>query len=614
MHLDKSKKLFFLLFATLIIIKLILLFIFPREITFYLSGLTKWNYYNTMAFNIDAQAFRDGNHPGTPIYIIGSLILKIAGSKISNFYNYFYLNHIFIFILNFICTNIFFNFFKKKLHTIEIIAFLLIFTSSFNFLFGLEIIDLMSYQFSITLLLVTYFIKSLDKNKTLKLSIICALAISCKMTFLPFILTILFSKLFYFLIKKNLKEIIKIFSFFSFFYLLFNLPILGRIPRIFIDALFLREDASLIISTNQLLSGIKYANSQMFYENQLFFILIIFSFTVFLLNVSTYYKKEKRNATVELYRKTSAELKPLREKKIISNKAELNTILIFSFLIMAFYIYTFIIAGQMYAKFPDYNSIEKESILRNNYPYLSFIFINYYIAKFYFHLKLFSKKLIISFSILIFIITCSNYLIKREAIIKNSLESRNELIEKIKPYIDLDKNIIAYFNHGTMYGFGDEIFHLNGNSIEGNEYFTEEIINLYPNFRLFRFYDIIDQIKKVPDGYLANENTTSIIKKKLKKFDPFLKNNLPNNLYEIFSHQSKNSTLNNNIQRNDDIYTFQKNKKYPPADVILFTHKGINNGYIDESEIYNHLKKKVIIKKTIRFTIKNSEWFMYLID
>ena len=79
MHLDKSKKLFFLLFATLIIIKLILLFIFPREITFYLSGLTKWNYYNTMAFNIDAQAFRDGNHPGTPIYIIGSLILKIGG-------------------------------------------------------------------------------------------------------------------------------------------------------------------------------------------------------------------------------------------------------------------------------------------------------------------------------------------------------------------------------------------------------------------------------------------------------------------------------------------------------------------------------------------------------
>ena len=78
--------------------------------------------------------------------------------------------------------------------------------STYNFLFSLEIVSLISYQFGISLILYTYFLKSLEKNKLFKLSIISALAISFKMTFLPYVLSILFTK--FLLIFTNILNII----------------------------------------------------------------------------------------------------------------------------------------------------------------------------------------------------------------------------------------------------------------------------------------------------------------------------------------------------------------------------------------------------------------------
>ena len=84
-------------------------------------------------------------------------------------------------------------------------------------------------------------------------------------------------------------------------------------------------------------------------------------------------------------------------------------------------------------------------------------------------------------------------------------------------------------------GFGEEIFHLSGNSLEGNEFFTNDVIKIYSNFRYFRLNDILDELKKNEKNF----SKVSSLKKKLKEFDIILKDNLPKEIYEILSYQSK---------------------------------------------------------------------------
>ena len=138
----------------------------------------------------------------------------------------------------------------------------------------------------------------------------------------------------------------------------------------------------------------------------------------------------------------------------------------------------------------------------------------------------------------------------------------------------------------------------------------DEIVKLYPNFRYLRIQDIIAEIKT------NNETPTKIsgMKNELKKLDFFLENMLPRDLYEILSYQSKNSSINPNITRSKDIYTFSKNNRYKKPKALLFSHPKINKeNFIKEEELYNYLKKKIIIKKRLSFNIKDDEWFIYLL-
>ncbi len=153
--------------------------------------------------------------------------------------------------------------------------------------------------------------------------------------------------------------------------------------------------------------------------------------------------------------------------------------------------------------------------------------------------------------------------------------------------------------------------------MEGNDFFTDELLNLYPNFRHLRLNDIFRQIKKNKNNLdkVNHKNKVQIFKNKVKKLDIILKNNLPNFLYEILSHQSKNSNFNKNIIRSDEIYTYQNNNKIKKADVILFNHTNINKvGYIKENEIYSFIKKQIYIKERVEFKVKNDTWFLYLLN
>ena len=587
--LKYNKNLIYFLILILIT-KLIALFIFPREISFYITGLTKFNYFNTLSMTIDMQSFRDGTHPGTPIYLMESLFLKITGSKIDDFYNFFYFNHILIFLINIFSITNFFNYFKKTMSKFEIISFLLLFSSSFNFYFGLEIIDLMSYQFSITLLLITYFVKSIYKEKDTKLAILSSLALAIKITFLPLVCSILLSK-FYFIKKEDkfFKKIVTFFSIFSFSYLIFNFPIIGRLPRIFIDAIFLRADASL--DFDKIIVGIKYSLNQMVYENIILIPIVLFSLFISTLNVYLYFKK----------------------KRGYVYKHELKGFLIFSSLISLFYIYTLLVAGQAYSVNPDYSGLEKENFLRNNYPYMIFIFINFYILKFYYKINLFNKKYLIIFFILVYGFSFVNYIHEKNKIVKDKIERKQILIDQTKKYLNLKDSVIAYSTYQLGYGFGEEIFFLSGDSIEGNEYFIKQIIDKYPRFRFFRLNDIIKNIAKNENDVMVDNNITKF-KKYLKKFDIVLKNNLPNEIYEALSHQSKNTMFNNNIARSKDIYSLQGNKNYPSANAILFYHPDFIHGSKAEKEIYKYIEKNTNIKKKVQFKVKNDEWHLYILD
>lgn len=590
MLISKYNQNLYFFITTILIIKLILLFVFPRELFSYVSGLNSWSYFSSMSFNLDMQSFRDGNHPGTPIYLLQKIFFIFLGNKIDQFYNYFYFNHLFLFLINFFSIKIFYNFFKKRLSSLELISFLLLFTSSFNFFIGLEIVDLISYQFSISLILVTYFFKSLDKNKIKKLSLFCAFAIACKMTFLPFVISIIISKIIFIIFEfKNFKKIFKFLSFFSLFYLLFNFPILGRIPKIFLDSIFLRSDTKIIISTAY--QDIIYSINQIFYENILFFLIIIFSLTIFIFNLFIFFKKFNK------------------KKKDINKEL---VIMIFSILITFFYIYTFIAAGKSYANNFDYANLERENILRNNYPYLIFILINFLILKNNFNLSFIKDKFLITFSILIFIITSFNYVNERNLIIKNSDEKRRILTKELSNYLDLNKDIIAVYTNSIDYGLGMENFFLKGNYIEGNEFFTKEILNLYPNIRHFRLDDIIDKLELLNTESL-NEKVNNF-KNRLKKIDIILYNTFPKEIYESLSYQTKNTILNKNIYRSEDIFSFQNNINYKKPFAILFYHPKIKNGLLNENSIFNYVNKHYEISDRKKISVLKDDWYLYILN
>ena len=584
-------KIFLFIFLSLMtILKAYLVLVFPREITFFSSGMSKFNYYNTLSFSLDMQSFRDANHPGTPIYMVGYLILLLIGNQINHFYQYFYIHHFLILIFNVCSTIVFVNYFRKKIEIKKIFIFLIIFVSAFNFLFGLEVVGLIPYQFGISLFLITYFIKSINSNKNLKLALFCALSISIKMTFLPFVISILIAKVFHETIEnKSFQRFFKFLSFFSIFFILCNFPILGRLPKVFLDIFFFRNDTS--VSLNKSFESIKFTFIELFSNSILILPIILIFIIIFLYNSFVFL---------------------IDKKKFINKSSEVLPLIIFNLLITFFYFFTFLNSGQVFSLDIAINSLERENFFRNNYPYLVFIFINLYISSRYFKIHFFKfDKIILIFSILLFLTTPLNYIKYRAIFIADKEARRKILIQQVSKYVDIENEIIAYYNYGLAYGFGDELFHLSGNSLEGNEKFTEEVINEYKNFRFFRFNDIIVNLQKIDTSHNSVQN----FKNKIKKFDKVLKNKLPNLLYESLSYKTQNSTMNPLIKRSNDIYSFQSNINYNKANALLFSHPKINTkNFIKEKNLYNYLKTKVNLNKRIVFTVKNDEWFLYLLQ
>jgi len=585
----KLRIFLFIFLSLMAILKAYLVLVFPREIIYFSSGMSKFNYYNTLSFSLDMQSFRDANHPGTPIYMVGYLILLLVGNQIKDFYQYFYIHHFLILIFSIYSTLVFVNYFKKKIEVKKIFIFLIIFVSAFNFLFSLEVVGLIPYQFGISLLLITYFIKSINSKKNLKLALFCALSISIKMTFLPFVISILIAKIFHEMIEnKSFQRILKFFSLFSIFFLLCNFPIIGRLPKVFLDIFFLRNDT--FISLSKFFESFKVAFLELSSNSILTLPIIVIFLTIFLYNNFKFL---------------------IGKKKIIHKSQEFLPLIIFNILITFFYLFTFLNAAQVFSADLIINSLERENFFRNNYPYIVFIFINLYLSCKYFKIRFFKyENAIIIFSILLFLTTSFNYIKYRTVFIADKEERRKILIQKVSEHVNIEKEIIAYYNYSLAYSFGEELFHISGDSLEGNEKFTKEIQSIYKNFRFFRFNDVYNNLMV----NTISHNAVNNFKNKIKKFDRVLKNNLPNSLYEILSYQTKNTSINPLIKRSNDIYSLQSNINYGKANALLFSHPNINTEQlIDEKDLYDYLKTRVIIKKRVVFMVKNDKWFLYLL-
>ena len=141
--------------------------------------------------------------------------------------------------------------------------------------------------------------------------------------------------------------------------------------------------------------------------------------------------------------------------------------LIFCLQITIFYIYTFVVAGQTYGDNINLNNLEKENFFRNNYPYLIFVFTTYLASKYYFKFKLINQKLLFLICIFSFLLNFINYTINKKIIVNDKLERQKLLIDEVSKYINIETDVLAYFTYSLGYGFGNEIFHLNGNSLEG---------------------------------------------------------------------------------------------------------------------------------------------------
>ena len=289
--------------------------------------------------------------------------------------------------------------------------------------------------------------------------------------------------------------------------------------------------------------------------------------------------------------------------------------MIFNITITIFFLYTFIISGQNYNTNFITASLEKENIFRNNFPYIIFIFLNFFIAKKYLQLSIFNKYFLIFLSMSLLINGIYNYHSYRNLNIQDKIERQNSFIAQVKKYVNLNRDIIAYNTYSLGYGFGNEIFHYQGDSLEGNEYFTDEIINLYPKFRLLRLNDIYRDIENTKKNTHVKLKPVNKFKNKIKNLDYIFKKKLLNFLYEILTYKSKNSYFNQEIFRSDDIYIFQKNNKFRKADVILFSDKRINKtGNVTENEIYEHINKRLKISKKFKFKVKNDVWYLYKLN
>jgi hypothetical protein len=273
---------------TLVLCSFVLLFkiytLFINPITAGSIGFSSQTFifYNTLSFNKVAQSFLDWNHPGTPIYYLNYIFSFFwLNDDINQFQKFIYLSHFLNYLLIFYYFCFFINYFKFYLKVREILIFSF-FLFSFHFsLQTLEIIDPSNYLIPLSLISVVFLFKTFFSNSYKYLyinSFVLSLCLSIKLTFIPFFISAYISIFFKFINdgKFKFKKFFLFNFFFIFFFIFLNFPILGRIPKIFYNIFFSRDDT--LFNFLDIINILKY--EYIFLRDQNF--LLLSSFFIFL--------------------------------------------------------------------------------------------------------------------------------------------------------------------------------------------------------------------------------------------------------------------------------------------------------------------------------------------
>lgn len=586
--LKKKEILISILF--ILFFKLYYLFLFPIEHGFVTSySANTLIFYNSKSFLLKAQSFNDWNHPGTPIYYFVFLISKIIGGlDYENFSKFVYAHNLFTFLLYLTSINYFFNYFKRYISNLTLLLSFIFFNSFYMSLHTLEFIDPTNYLLPLAMILSVQTFKILTKKINFisisKFSLVLILALFTKLSFLPFVISsivVFFLRIFHeFKIKISFFRLLQFISISFIFTLLWNFPIIGRIPKILYAAVFTRNDT--LLNVNVLIEF--FNNFFTFYlDKKVFFLILVI---ILIIYCTIFYLKFI--------------IKVITSKFETKNKGDLY-IFVFGLLLFLSFNYTLLNTAREYKLFSNEPGIG--DLLRNCFLYSLFII----------PVLIFSnsnKKYVYFLKILIILAFFNNlyFYENNRTKAKKNLELHEKIFyEKTDKY--LKNRTYAIFNTG--YPNTSLILHHIGNNIFAGERFTEELNRSNPNLRFLRVADIYNEMSH--QNNFSKNNT--FFKKKMAQIDKIFKENLNRNLYLILSPNSFRETSNfiGFKNRKKDLYLSQKK-----VDYIVFnsSNKFFLNRNINIEKFVNFLSTKKNFKKEniAVINILNDKWYIIKLD
>ena len=251
-----NKKIFYLFFISIFIyFKIYFILLNPANLGSYTIGVNTLVFFNSKSFyQIAPQAFNDWNHPGTPVYILGFIIGKfLNGLEIEKLQVFANINHAITLVI-LIFSIIFFIQKTEKFIDFKIsIAFLLLtFSFDCNFLF-LEALDLQAFLIPFILIKLALILNCISENnfdlkEILIIAVISSLLLSIKISTFPFVAS---SSLYLIINQLTLKKILNSLYYLSTLFvgfLIFNFPIIGRLPKVIYNVFLVRDDTILNFS------------------------------------------------------------------------------------------------------------------------------------------------------------------------------------------------------------------------------------------------------------------------------------------------------------------------------------------------------------------------------
>ena len=205
-------------------------------------------------------------------------------------------------------------------------------------------------------------------------------------------------------------------------------------------------------------------------------------------------------------------------------------------------------------------------------------------------------KIILIFSLIIFIVVNYNYIKSRNEKITELKAKENILHLKIDQIIKSYKTLAVYSDLG--YGFGDFTIIGRGNSVFAGEKFNGELLEAYPNLRYFRMHDVIFKLEN------RNFNTNQYV----LRIDDLINKYLHKSLQLIFSPNSLNRTTSwiGSPSRSEDIY-IKKNDKDKVEGIIF------NSNLIKDNlpALKEYIKNESKLKNYKEIKIDNDAWYIF---